>query len=482
MTDTQLPQQVVPQSAAAPQSPPVASVGAPAQHAPAPQAAPATQVLQQTPAAHAPVQSAAPAQAPAPIARPQVNEPDWYKSIKSHLLFWAESGVSDVQMVSDANTWVVEKDKHVQTNLFLGRDHILALANYWQPANVGLMTKAGADVLQNEANGSLEVMASIDEWRARVIFRRQENGIGVTMRFIPPNAPELSSNPQPPQVLSLMNENNGLFIVSGPTGSGKTTLLATLLREYNTNHHKHLYTIEDPIEFLHRPINSLVSQREVGRDVDSFESGIKAAVRSKAQVILVGELRELEAIEAALDAANKGHLVFATTHASSAAQAVQSMVSSFPGDKQNLIRSRIAEVMKIIMVQRLVPRVDGRLMPVREIMLDHTTTTPRIQDGNFNELTSALKLENGMVSFEQSLFEAYSSGLITRKTAMDFANVKADLTFKIDRLHQRLQLPPDAQVIPPQIGQQLAGEIAATNSAQYAKLGYVETNQNGAAA
>lgn len=373
----------------------------------------------------------------APSQRPLV--PEWYQSIESMLLIWAAKGVSDVQMVSDQNVWLVERDEHIQTNVILQRDHILALANYWQPEDRTYNQDSGSHILVNGKSGILELMKQIGEWRARIIFRRQESGFGVTMRFIPPNPPSLESNPQPQQVLDLLTINNGLFIVSGPTGSGKTTLLATLINEYNRLQHKHILTIEDPIEFVHRPINSLITQMEVGRDVDSFAGGIKAAVRSKAQVILVGELRELDAIEAALDAANKGHLVFATAHASSASQCIESMVSNFPGDKQNLIKNRIAEVMKIVMVQRLVPNINGKLIPVREIMLDHTTTSPRIREGKFNELTGALKKENNMISFETSLYELYEQNQITEETAMKFANVKDDLIYKIQRLNERRQ-------------------------------------------
>lgn len=371
------------------------------------------------------------AEAPKPVV------PAWYESIESQLLIWAVKGVSDVQIVSDQHTWIVERDEHIQVNVTFSKQHVLALANYWHPENLIFGLDSGSKILTTSQKGSLEVMQQIGEFRARIIFRRQENGFGITMRFIPPDPPSLESNPQPQQVLDLLNVNNGLFIVSGPTGSGKTTLLATLISEFNKKNHKHIYTIEDPIEFIHKPINSLITQRELGRDVDSFQSGIESAVRSKAQVILVGELRELGAIEAALDAANKGHLVFATAHASSAAQCVQSLVSVFPGDKQNMVRNRLAEVMKIVMVQRLVPGIDGKLIPVREIMLDHTTTTPRIKDGLFDELTGALKEENNMVSFETSLYQLFEQGKITEDVAMSFANIKADINYKITRLKER---------------------------------------------
>lgn len=378
---------------------------------------------------------------PAPVEKPA-----WYKKIESQIMLWAETGVSDIQMVSDNYVWIVDDDNHQPTSLWLTRDDILLLADYWVPGNKALNIINGAKHLAEGAEGTLETVQTLgrsfasdstQSWRSRIIFRRQENGLGVTMRLIPPTVPTLSKYPQPQQIMDLLKENNGLFIVSGPTGSGKTTLLAALLNEYNENNHRHIYTIEDPIEFVHLPKKSLVTQREVGRDVDDWAGGIMAAVRSKAQVIMIGELRELDAIVAALDAANKGHLVFATSHASSAAQCIEGIVSQFPPGQQNLVQNRIAEVIKCVMVQRLVPGIDNKLIAVREIMLDHTTTTPNIRSGDFTKLTNALKEEDGMISFEQSLYYLFEAGKITEQTALKFANIKNDLVFKIDRLKQR---------------------------------------------
>lgn len=472
---------------------------APPQQAPAPTQAPQAQAPVQAPQAPAqPVQPAAPAQQPHPVSvvppglpgqaapqaphpqqaqqqagtvpagypgadlagngaqiisteqmrqrQPEKEKPEWYKRIESQIMLWAELNVSDIQMVSDSYVWIVDEDNHQPTSMYLTRDDILLLADYWVPGNPDLGIKNGAQILVDGEEGMLETVQNLgmsfssdvpQPWRARIIFRRQENGLGVTMRLIPPKVPTLDKYPQPPQIMNLLKENNGLFIVSGPTGSGKTTLLAALINEYNENNHRHIYTIEDPIEFVHLPKKCLITQREVGRDSDSWAGGIMAAVRSKAQVILIGELRELDAIVAALDAANKGHLVFATSHASSAAQCVEGIVSQFPGDQQNLVQNRLAEVLKCVMVQRLVPTVDGKLTAVREIMLDHTTTTPRIRSGHFTELTGALKEEDGMISFEMSLFKLYEAGVITEETALKYANIKDDLLFRIERLKTR---------------------------------------------
>lgn len=362
--------------------------------------------------------------------------PSWYERIEGHFLVWAQKNVSDVQIVSDAETWVVDKDRHVATNVIIPEKYVLQLAEYWQAANEPLGLRSGSDILVNSPEGTFETMQQIGDYRARIIFRRQDTGYGMTMRFIPPNPPSLDNNPLPNQVTDLLKANNGLFIVSGPTGSGKTTLLATLINEYNRDQHRHIYTLEDPIEFVHRPINSLVTQRQKGRDFDSWAEGIMAAVRSKAQVILVGELRELDAIEAAIEAANKGHLVFATQHASSVASCVSTLVTRFPGDKQNAIRADLAEVMRIIMVQRLVPTIQGGLTPVHEIMLEDTTTTPRIKEGLFSELQGALKPERNMISFEQSLWNLFEAGRITEQTAFEFANNKEDLVWRFDRWNQ----------------------------------------------
>jgi len=460
------PQYQEPPSAPRPQQAPPAQ-GAPQRpvQTPAPQ-----QAQQQMPQ---PPQSAAPS-APAPVAAPQsgnavnaapqlpaesisgavvvspdkVEKPDWYQKIESQIMLWADLNVSDIQMVSDNYVWIVDDDNHQPTSLWLTREDILLLADYWVPGNKEMGILNGAKILVEGESGILETVQNLGRsfsmdntnnlpWRARIIFRRQENGLGVTMRLIPPKVPTLAKYPQPPQILKLLSENNGLFIVSGPTGSGKTTLLAALLNEYNETNHRHIYTIEDPIEFVHQPKKCLITQREVGRDVDDWAGGIMAAVRSKAQVIMIGELRELDAIIAALDAANKGHLVFATSHASSAAQCIEGIVSQFPPGQQNLVQNRIAEVFKCVMVQRLVPSTDGKLIPVREIMVDHTTTTPNIRSGEFTKLTGALKEEDDMISFEQSLFYLYEQGKITEETALKYANIKNDLVFKIDRLKKR---------------------------------------------
>lgn len=196
--------------------------------------------------------------------------------------------------------------------------------------------------------------------RYRVNLFRQRGGVSIAARVIPTRIPSLDELGLPPILHSLLEKPYGLFLVTGPTGSGKTTTLAAMLDRINERQKKHIITLEDPIEYLHSHKRSIIEQREVGNDTGTFSSGLRAALRQDPDVILVGEMRDLETISTAISAAETGHLVFATLHTNDAPQTVDRIIDVFPAEQQAQIRIQIASVLIGVLSMRLLPRAEGK--------------------------------------------------------------------------------------------------------------------------
>lgn len=264
-------------------------------------------------------------------------------------------------------------------------------------------------------------VSGVGRFRANIF--QQRGTVGIVLRVIPDSTRSTSSLGLPPAVDKVADEQRGLILVTGATGSGKSTTLAAMIDRINALRSGHIVTIEDPIEFLHRDKRSFVTQREVDVDTRSFAEALRGALRQDPDVILVGEMRDLETIETALTAAETGHLVLSTLHTLDATETITRVVSSFPSHQQKSVRLQLASILKAVISMRLVRAAKGRgRVPAVEIMV----TTGLIRDYIINEektymireAIAAGTSQYGMQTFDQSLFHLYQSGLITLEEAL----------------------------------------------------------------
>ncbi len=255
-----------------------------------------------------------------------------------------------------------------------------------------------------------------DKDRFRVSVYRQRGYIAVALRIIPKRMLSLEEIGLPPAVRSLLETPRGLILVAGPTGSGKTTTLASILDAINSTRDSHIITIEDPIEYVHDHKLGIINQREVGVDVASFPEGLRRALRQDPDVILVGEMRDLETMETAITAAETGHLVFSTLHTTGAARTVDRIVDAFPDTQQEQIRVQLASNLKAVISQILLPTLDGRgRVAAFELMVNTPSVAALIRDNKTFRITNDILTGSkyGMISLEASLVEHYLAGLIS---------------------------------------------------------------------
>jgi len=261
--------------------------------------------------------------------------------------------------------------------------------------------------------------------RFRVNAFHQINGLGVAFRVIPElikNFEELNL----PDVLSqLAMKEKGLVLVTGPTGSGKSTTLATMIDYVNDHKHCHIITIEDPIEFVHKSKNSLLNQRELGHDTWSFTNALRSALREDPDVILVGEMRDLETVSLALTAAETGHLVLATLHTSSATKSIDRIIDMFPKEQQAQVRSMLSESLQAVVAQKLLPLKDGTgRAPALEILIANSAVRNLIREEKTYQIPSIIQSgsKEGMQTIDQSLYNHIMNGLIDRSVAEKVAD------------------------------------------------------------
>jgi twitching motility protein PilT len=261
--------------------------------------------------------------------------------------------------------------------------------------------------------------------RVRVNVNEQRTGIKACFRMIASEPPTLESLGLPPELRQMLSYHQGLVVVSGPNGAGKTTTLAALVDMFNSERSVHIITVEDPVEVLHPMKKAIVTQREVGTHTQSFYSALKGSLREDPDVIAIGELRDRETVEKALEAAETGHLVFATMSTPSGASTIDRLIDMFPPDDQSQVRATLAGVLKFVVSQRLVPRRDGegRVVAV-ELLTGGMALWTLIRDDKLYQLPSLLQRGRafGMIRIEDSLNELVSSGVISVETARMFAD------------------------------------------------------------
>jgi len=251
--------------------------------------------------------------------------------------------------------------------------------------------------------------------RFRVNAYRQRGSPALAIRVIPWEIPSVEDLGLPPVAISLVQRPQGLLVITGPTGSGKTTSLAALVEYLNQTRRLHILTLEDPIEYLHKHRLSMVNQREVGSDTPSFAQGLRSALREDPDVIMVGEMRDLETMATAISAAETGHLVLASLHTPDAPQTVDRLIDSFPPAQQRQIRLQVASVLLGVIAQRLVPRADGRgLVAAFEVLVNTPAIANLIRSEKIHQIRAAMETgrSQGMQTLQQSLQDLAARGII----------------------------------------------------------------------
>ncbi len=271
---------------------------------------------------------------------------------------------------------------------------------------------------------------SADGHRQRVNIYRQQGKKGIALRILNSETPSFEMLHLPEVFKSIAGMPRGLILVTGPTGSGKTTTLSAMVDYINHHRHDHILTLEDPIEYLHQSHNCIVNQREIGVDCDSFAGALRSAMREDPDVILVGEMRDLETIAAAITAAETGHLVMSTLHTIGAAKTIDRIIDIFPPHQQQQIRIQLATVLKAVITQQLIAKADGSgRLAAFEVMLVNDAVANMIREGKTHQINSVLQtsVRQGMQSLDMDLAALVKKGAITMDAALDKCLVKEDL-------------------------------------------------------
>jgi twitching motility protein PilT len=287
--------------------------------------------------------------------------------------------------------------------------------------------------------------------RFRVNMFRQEHGSGAVLRMIPPRVLAIEELGLPPIVASVARIPRGLVLVTGPTGSGKSTTLAALLDWINRTRASHIVTIEDPVEFLHTPQKSLISHRELGFDTPTFAGALKAALREDPDVVLVGELRDLETMSMALQAAETGLLVFGTLHTNSAAKAVDRLIDSFPAEEQEQTRTVLAEVIKGVVAQVLLKKRGGGRVAAFEVLRGSSALSNNIREGKTAMINTLIQTGRtaGMVGMDQYLADLVVSDVVDSDEALEKALDKEQFKSLVEKRRQSPRTPSGAAVPAP---------------------------------
>ena len=277
------------------------------------------------------------------------------------------------------------------------------------------------DVASFKKNKELDIALDIAGGHFRVNLHQQEGQVGLAARVIPEDIPTPKEIYFDETIYKLSHLNQGLILVTGPSGSGKSTTLAVIINLINKERKAHIITIEDPIEFIFKEDQSIIEQRELGRDTHSFHEALKRALRQDPNVIMVGEMRDLETISATLTAAETGHLVISTLHTNTAAETVERIVDMFPAHRQQQILFQLASVLRAVICQQMMPKKSGGVVVAREIMINTPAIANLIREDKIAHITSAMQTgrSEGMVTMRSSIKQIYEQGLIDRQTYLN---------------------------------------------------------------
>ncbi|MDP2944720.1 MAG: PilT/PilU family type 4a pilus ATPase [bacterium] len=266
----------------------------------------------------------------------------------------------------------------------------------------------------------LDLGYQVEDYRYRVNFSFEKNNINIVARIIDEHQPTLKEIGMPIVVENLLDLSQGFILVTGPTGCGKSTTLAAMINHINSTRRANIVTLEDPIEFMFKPDKSIISQRQLGTDMLTFGSGLKHVLRQDPNVIMVGEMRDLETISTAVTLAETGHLVLATLHTYNAAQTIDRIIDIFPPYQQGQIKSQLSLVLTAVISQRLLPRIGGGRVAAREILLNNEAVANLIREGKIAQIKSTIETNYsiGMVTLDRHIKELYQAGGISREVAL----------------------------------------------------------------
>ena len=300
---------------------------------------------------------------------------------------------------------------------------------------LSVMSPAQADLFKRKNDMDLAYsLPGLGRFRCNIFMQR--GTVGLVFRVIPMRIPTIEELLLPEVIKKISMEQRGLILVTGTTGSGKSTTLASMIDLINSTRTEHIMTIEDPIEYLHRDKKSIINQREIGNDTESFSKALRQALRQDPDVILVGEMRDFETIQTSLVAAETGHLVLSTLHTIDATETVNRIIAVFPPYQHKQVRMQLASVLKSIISMRLVPKADGKgRVPAVEVLIATATIKDCILDPDKTKTISDVveqgAIHYGMQSFDQSIFSLFKSGLITYEEALRRATNPDDFVLKV---------------------------------------------------
>ncbi len=325
----------------------------------------------------------------------------------------------------------INGELHAVKDEKLDNDNMLSIAEE-------ILTPLEYDTLMK--NQELDCAYVLDNTkRFRVNFFYQMNGLSAVLRVIPEEILSLAELHLPKVIEKLAELNHGLILVTGTSGSGKSTTLAALLDRINKTKRKHIISIEDPVEYMHKEHTCLISQRSVGSNTHSFANALKAALREDMDIIFIGELRDLETMEIALHAANTGHLVVATLHTLDAKETISRIIGMFPKEEQGRIRTTLSFILEAVISQRLVKTKEGERIPAVEILLKTKRISELIIENRDTEILESIEKGKeiyGSQSFDQSLFGLYSHGIIGKSIALRHATNPSDMSLKIQGIQK----------------------------------------------
>lgn len=262
-----------------------------------------------------------------------------------------------------------------------------------------------------------------DKARFRVNVYHQRGGISAALRLIPITIRTLEELQMPPIIRNFANYRQGLVLLTGPTGEGKSTTLASIIHEINMTRSEHILTIEDPVEFVHQPQKSILSQREINHDTHGWDIALRSALREDPDVVLVGEMRDYETISAAITVAETGHLVFATLHTATAAQTIDRIIDVFPAHQQSQVRQQLSAVLQAVVSQRLIPMINGGRIAAAEIMIATPAIRNLIREQKTHQIDNSIQTsgESGMALIETNLINLVQRGAISAEVARSYA-------------------------------------------------------------
>jgi len=340
-----------------------------------------------------------------------------------------EFGASDIHIMADSVP-IFRKNGNIDyANNYpvLTEDEILDAISTILPSNTISADFQRKLKTSNDFDFCYEI-EGVSRFRVNVLSRMYKKGM--VIRAVPYEPIELDKLMLPPAIVNFADYNNGLILVTGPTGTGKSTTLASLIDYINQRAQKHIISIEDPVEFVFKNKKSVISQRQVEFDTESFTSGIKYALRQDPDIIFIGEIRDMETLNAALKAAETGHLVLSTLHTNDAVQTINRIINMFEPEQRPFLRKQLAATLRATLAQKLVPTIDGESRrPACELLIVTSTIQDLIEKDEVASIYSLVKSGsfNNMITMNSSLYQLYKAGVITAETAVNYSDNKNEI-------------------------------------------------------